>query len=139
MALLPYYGVFDFLAYKVSPDGTLTLLGEVTRPILKSDAESAVKHIEGVERVDNQIQVLPPSPDDDQIRRSAFRAIYGSPQMTKYSWEAVQSIHIIVNGGHITLEGVVDNENDKQVAEIQAKGMRHAFSVENHLVVAPPK
>lgn len=139
LALLPYYGVFDFLAYKVSPDGTLTLLGQVTRPVLKSDAEAAVKHIEGVEHVDNQIQVLPPSPDDDQIRRSAFRAIYGSPQLSKYSWQAVQSIHIIVNGGHITLEGVVDNQSDKQVAEIQAKSVPNAFSVENHLIVAESK
>jgi hyperosmotically inducible protein len=139
LLLLPYYGVFDFLAYKVGADGTVTLLGQAARPTLKSDAENAVKHIEGVEHVDNQIQVLPLSPSDDQIRRAAFRTIYGSPQLSKYSWEAVQSIHIIVNHGNITLEGVVDNQGDKQVAEIQAKGVANAFSVTNNLAVIDNK
>ena len=139
LALLPYYGVFDFLAYKVSADGTVTLLGQVTQPTLKSDAENAVKHVEGVEHVDNQIQVLPLSPMDDQIRHAAFRAIYGSPQFTKYAWKSVQSIHIIVNNGHITLEGVVDSQADKEVAEIRAKGVPNAFSVDNHLIVAGGK
>jgi len=135
LMLLPYYGVFDFLAYKVSPDGTVTLLGQVTRPTLKSDAGNAAKGVEGVERVDNQIQVLPLSPDDDQIRRAAFHAIYGSPQLSKYSWQSVQSIHIIVNNGQITLEGAVDTQTDKQVAEIQAKTVPNAFSVTDNLQV----
>src|SRR5450631_148942 len=139
LALLPYYGVFDFLAYKVGADGTVTLLGQVARPVLKSDAEGAIKHIEGVERVDNQIQVLPLSPMDDQIRHAAFRAIYGSPQLNKYSWQSVQSIHIIVNNGNITLEGVVDSQADKQVAEIQAKGVPNAFAVTDNLMVAEVK
>ena len=139
LALLPYYGVFDFLAYKVAPDGTVTLLGQVVRPILKSDAENAVKHIEGVEHVDNQIEVLPLSPDDNQIRHAAYRAIYGSPQLTKYAWEAVQSIHIIVNHGNITLEGTVDNQSDKDVAGLKAKTVPNAFSVTNNLVVTGSK
>jgi hyperosmotically inducible protein len=139
LVLLPYYGVFDFLAYKVSPDGTVTLMGQVTQPVLKSDAENVVKHIEGVEHVDNQIQVLPLSPMDDQIRRAAFRAIYGSPEFTKYAWKSVQSIHIIVNNGHITLEGVVDSQADKELAEIRAKGVPNAFSVDNRLIVAGGK
>ncbi len=139
LLLLPYYGVFDKLAYKVDPNGTVTLLGAVTRPVLKSDAENAVKKIEGVEKVVNQIQVLPLSPNDDQIRRAAFRAIYGSPQMTKYAWESVQSIHIIVGNGNITLEGVVDNQADKDVAGIQAKSVPGAFAVTNNLVVTPSK
>ena len=138
LLLLPYYGVFDSLSYKVDPDGTLTLMGAVTRPVLKSDAENAVKKIEGVEHVVNKIEVLPFSPSDDRIRRAAFRAIYGSPQMTKYAWESVQSIHIVVNRGHITLEGVVDNDADKQFAEIQAKSVPGAFSVTNNLIVAAP-
>src|SRR6266513_5953296 len=79
LVMLPFYGVFDNLAYKVSPDGTVSLLGQVSRPTLKSDAENVVKRIEGVERVDNQIKVLPVSPNDDRIRRAVYRAIYGQP------------------------------------------------------------
>jgi hyperosmotically inducible protein len=139
LALLPYYGVFDFLAYKVSADGIVTLLGQVTQPTLKSDAENAVKHVEGVEHVDNQIQVLPLSPMDNEIRHVAFRAIYGSPQLTKYAWKSVQSIHIIVNNGHITLEGVVDSQADKEVAEIRAKSVPNVFSVDDNLIVAGGK
>src|SRR5271165_4414386 len=78
LLMLPYFGVFDYIAYKVDGD-TVTLLGQVVRPVLKSDAENAVKHIEGVEKVDNQIEVLPPAPMDDGIRRREFRAIYGYP------------------------------------------------------------
>ncbi|HTR64215.1 MAG TPA: BON domain-containing protein [Terriglobales bacterium] len=136
LLLLPYYGVFDFLSYKVDPSGVVTLMGEVTRPTLKSDAENVVKRIEGVERVDNQIKVLPLSPNDDRIRREAFRAIYGAPQLTKYSWQAVQSIHILVDNGQITLVGQVDNQADKDVAGIRAKGVSGAFSVTNNLQVA---
>jgi hyperosmotically inducible periplasmic protein len=139
LLMLPYYGVFDALSYKVAPDGTVVLLGAATRPSLKSDAENAVKHIEGVEKVVNQIEVLPPSPMDDQTRRAEFRTIYGSPQLTKYSWQAVQSIHIIVKNGNVTLDGVVDNSADKQVAEIQAKSVPGVFSVTNNLQVAESK
>lgn len=135
LVMLPYYGVFDFLAYKVETDGTVDLLGAVTRPVLKSDAENAVKHVEGVEKVNNQIEVLPLSPSDDQSRRAEFRAIYSSPQLTKYSWQAVQSIHILVKNGNVTLAGYVDNPTDKQVAEIQAKGVPGVFSVTNDLQV----
>jgi BON domain len=135
LLLLPYYGVFDILSYKVAPNGDVTLMGEVRRPTLKSDAQNAIKRIEGVEHIDNQIKVLPLSSADDRIRHAAFRAIYGSPQLTKYSWEAVQSIHIIVDNGHITLEGTVDSQADKEVAEIRAKTVPGAFSVTNNLEV----
>src|SRR5689334_5957990 len=100
LVMLPYYGVFDNLAYKVSPDGTVTLLGQVTRPTLKSDAERAVKNIEGVERVDNQIDVLPTSSMDDQTRRAVYRAIYGNDVLSQYAMRAVPPIHIIVKNGH---------------------------------------
>jgi len=133
--LLPYYGVFDILSYKVDPDGTVTLTGSVTRPTLKSDAENVIKKIEGVEKVDNQIEVLPPSPNDDRIRRSAFNQIYGYSALNKYAWESVQSIHIIAKNGALTLEGQVDSEGDKNIAEIQAKGVSGAFSVTNNLRV----
>jgi len=135
LVLLPYYGVFDNIAYRVSPDGTVTLLGQVTRPTLKSDAENSVKRIEGVERVDNQIQVLPPSSMDDQIRLATYRAIYGNSALAPYSLRAVPPIHIIVNQGRVTLEGVVAKQMDKQIAEMQAKSVPNVFSVTDNLRV----
>jgi len=134
LVMLPYLGVFDNLEYKV--DGsTVTLVGQVTRPTLKSDAESAVKNIEGVEKVDNQIEVLPPLPQDDRIRRETFRAIFGFPALNRYAIQAVPSIHIIVKGGHVTLEGVVANGGDKNIAGIQANTVPGVFSVTNNLRV----
>jgi osmotically-inducible protein OsmY len=134
LLMLPYLGVFDNLAYKV--DGyNVTLVGQVTRPTLKSDAENVVKRIEGVEHVDNQIQVLPPSPNDDRIRRQLYRAIYGYPALQKYALGVQQPIRIIVNGGKVTLEGVVDNEGDKNIANIRANGVSGVFSVTNNLQV----
>jgi hyperosmotically inducible protein len=135
LVMLPFYGVFDNLAYKVSPDGTVTLLGQVSRPTLKSDAENVVKRIEGVERVDNQIKVLPTSPNDDRIRRATYRAIYGNDVLSQYALRAVPPIHIIVENGNITLEGVVARQMDKQVAEMQAKSVPGAFAVTNNLRV----
>jgi hyperosmotically inducible protein len=135
LVMLPFYGVFDNLAYKVDPDGTVTLLGQVSRPVLKSDAENAVKHIEGVEKVVNNIEVLPTSINDDQIRRAAYRAIYGNEVLSQYQLRAVPPIHIIVKNGHITLEGVVARQMDKQIAGIQANSVPGAFSVTNNLVV----
>lgn len=135
LVLLPYYGVFDNLAYRVTPDGTVTLLGQVTRPTLKSDAENSVKRIEGVERVDNQIEVLPASPMDDQIRLATYRAIYGNGSLNMYALRAVPPIHIIVNNGHVTLEGVVARQMDKQIAETQAKSVPNVFSVTDNLRV----
>lgn len=136
LLLLPWYTVFDDLAYKVNGD-TVTLLGQVTRPVLKDDANTVVKGIEGVDKVVNNIQVLPPSPMDWQIRHREFRAIYGFPSLQKYAYSARPSIHIIVNGGHVTLTGVVDNQGDKDVAGIQAKGVPGVFSVQNNLQVQP--
>jgi hyperosmotically inducible protein len=105
LLMLPYYGVFDDLAFRIDGD-TVTLLGQVTRPRLKSDAERAVKKIEGVGRVINEIEVRPLSPMDDQIRMAEFRAIYGDPSLsTRYGYRALPSIHIIVKSGHVALEG----------------------------------
>src|ERR1700757_318992 len=134
LLMLPYLGVFDNLAYKV--DGyNVTLYGQVTRPTLKSDAENVVKKIEGVEKVDNQIEVLPPSPADDRIRRQLYRAIYGYPSLQKYALGVQQPIRIIVKNGNVSLEGVVDNEGDKNTAGIRAKGVPGIFSVNNNLQV----
>jgi hyperosmotically inducible protein len=135
LVMLPYYGVFDNLSYKVDPDGTVTLIGQVSRPTLKSDAENAVKRIEGVEKVVNNLEVLPSSPNDDRVRRDAYRAIFGNDVLSQYQLRAVPPIHIIVNNGHITLEGVVARQMEKQIAGMQANGVHGAFSVTNNLVV----
>jgi BON domain len=135
LVMLPFYGVFDNLAYKVDPDGTVTLLGQVTRPTLKSDAENAVKRIEGVTKVVNNIEVLPTSPMDDQIRRATYRAIYGNSVLSPYQLRAVPPIHIIVKNGHITLEGTVARQMDKQIAGVQANSVPGVFSVTNNLIV----
>jgi len=129
---LPFYNVFDDLAFKVEGT-TVTLLGYVTRPTLKSSAEQVVQRIEGVEKVVNQIEVLPLSPNDDTIRRAAYRAIYGHEVLMKYAIQAIPSIHIIVKNGHITLAGVVATAMEKNLAEIQAKGVFGVFSVTNQL------
>ncbi len=135
LVMLPYFSVFDNLAYKVDGD-TVTLMGQVTRPTLKSDAENVVKRIEGVEHVNNQIEVLPVSPNDDRIRRELYRSIYGFGALQKYSLGVQQPIRIIVKNGHATLEGVVDNEGDKNLANIRARGVSGVFSVTNNLQVA---
>jgi hyperosmotically inducible periplasmic protein len=134
LVLLPYYSVFDNLAFKVNGD-QVSLEGQVTRPTLKSDAENVVKGLEGVAGVKNNIEVLPLSPMDDQLRRALYRAIYGEPALSRYSWSAVPSIHIIVKNGNVTLEGVVDSENDKNLAGLRANGVANVFSVKNNLRV----
>jgi hyperosmotically inducible protein len=135
LVMLPWYSVFDNLAYQVEGD-KVTLYGQVTRPTLKSDAEAAVKSIEGVASVVNNIEVLPVSPMDDQLRRAVYRAIYGDPGLSRYSVQAVPSIHIIVKNGNVTLEGVVDNETDKNLAGLRANQVPNVFSVKNNLTVA---
>jgi hyperosmotically inducible protein len=134
LALLPRYTVFDNLAYRVDGDN-VTLMGTVTEPVKKSDAEAAVKSIEGVAKVDDQLKVLPPSPMDDQLRRAEFRAIYGFSGLDRYGFQANPSIHIVVDGGHVTLEGVVDNQADKDAAGVRAKTVPNVFSVTNNLQV----
>jgi hyperosmotically inducible protein len=111
-------------------------MGQVVRPTLKSDAEAAVKSIEGVTGVENNIEVLPTSPMDDQLRRAVYRAIYGEPALSRYALSAVPSIHIIVKNGNVALEGVADNETDKNLAGLRANGVPNVFSVKNNLVVS---
>jgi hyperosmotically inducible periplasmic protein len=137
LLMLPYLDVFDNIAYKV--DGyDVILVGQVTRPTLKSDAEHVVKGIEGVEKVDNQIEVLPPSPMDDRIRISLYRAIYGYSSLQRYALGVNKPIRIIVKSGHVSLEGVVDNAADKNVAGIRANSVSGIFSVNNNLQVVKP-
>jgi hyperosmotically inducible periplasmic protein len=135
LVMLPFETVFDNLAFKV--DGyNVTLLGQVSNPVVKSDAEKAVKRIEGVENVDNQIEVLPVSPMDDRLRRALYRSIYGYPAMQRYALPVIKPIRIIVKNGHVTLEGVVDREMDKNIAGIRANSVSGVFSVTNNLLVA---
>ncbi len=136
LLMLPWFGVFDNIAYKVE-SYNVTLYGQVVRPSLKSDAENVVKHIEGVEHVDNKIEVLPPSPMDDRLRIQLFHAIYGYEPLQKYALGVQKPIRIIVKNGHVSLEGVVDNQADKDAAGIRANGVPGIFSVTNNLQVVP--
>ena len=137
LLMLPYFGVYDYIAFKV--DGsTVTLLGQVIRPTLKSDSENVVKRIEGVDKVDNQIEVLPPSPMDDRLRTRLFRAIYQYPALQRYELGVQKPIRIIVKNGRVTLEGVVDSEGDKNLVGIRANGVSGTFSVTNNLQVVKP-
>jgi len=135
LLMLPYFGVFDYIAYKVTGP-TVTLLGQVVRPTLKSDAENVVKRIEGVEKVDNQIEILPPSPMDDRLRLQLFQAIYQYPALQKYELGVQKPIRIIVKNGRVNLEGVVDSDGDKNLAGMRANGVPGIFSVTNNLQVS---
>jgi hyperosmotically inducible periplasmic protein len=135
LVLLPYFGVFDDIGFNVS-GGTVTLQGQVTQPVLKDDAGRTVKGVEGVTNVINNIEVLPLSPNDDRIRREVYRAIYGDPMLsTRYGYQALPSIHIIVKNGNVRLEGVVANEMDRNVANLRANAVGGVFHVENELRV----
>jgi len=138
LLMQPYYTIFDWLAFKVDGDN-VTLLGQVVDPQLKSDAQASVKHIEGIGTVTNNIEVLPPNPDDDRIRRDVYRAIYNYDGLFKYAWGSQPPIHIIVKTGHVTLVGPVDSQQDKQLAEMRAKTVPGVFSVDDQLEVAGNK
>ncbi len=152
------YGVFDSLRFAFKGK-TVVLKGYASRPVLKSEAEKVVKGIEGVEGVDNQIQVLPTSPNDDRIRADLYRRIYSQPTLRKYTSAppgfgegpsvaraaggitqdppiGYHAIHIIVDNGNVTLTGVVDNKTDADVAAIQANSAPGVFSVDNDLQFA---
>jgi hyperosmotically inducible protein len=138
LRMMNFYTVFDNLEF--SMDGNRVVLeGQVTRPEAKSEAVAAVKSVKGITDVQDNIKVLPLSNDDDRIRRAAYRSIYGDPQLSKYGFQSVQSIHIIVDNGHITLEGSVDSQADKNVAGIRANSVEGAFSSKNNLMVRGEK
>ncbi len=134
LVMLPYYSVFDNLAYRVEGDKVF-LEGQVVRASIKSDAEAVVKSVSGVSSVVNNIEILPPSPMDDQLRRALYRAIYGEPSLSRYGFAAVASIHIVVKNGNVTLEGVVDSDADKNMANLRANGVPNVFAVKNNLQV----
>ena len=135
LAVLPYVNVFDDLSFRVD-NGAVTLFGQVTQPVSKIDAENAVKHLEGVTRVTNEIEVLPLSPFDDQIRMRTYRAIYGFAPLQHYGMGVFRAIHILVKDGHVTLKGVVSNEGDRNMAYLRANSVPGVFSVTNELGVA---
>lgn len=132
LVMLPYYGVFDNFSFRLDGE-RVTLLGQVATPTLKTSAERVVKGIEGVEAVDNQIEVFPLSPNDDRIRMAVYRAVYSQSALQRYGLQAVPPIHILVKNGNVMLEGVVANEGDKNIANIQARGVSGVFNVVNHL------
>ncbi len=135
LVLLPWYSVFDNLSFRIEGSKVI-LLGQVVRPTLKSDAGAAVKNVEGVSSVQNDIEVLPNSPMDSRLRRALYNAIYSAPGLQRYKLSAVPSIHIIVKNGNVTLEGVADNDADKNLAGLRANGVPNVFSVTNNLVVS---
>ena len=162
LAGLPTYSVFDWITFGVQGK-TIILKGYASRPILKSDAENAVKRIKGVEQVINEIEVLPNSPNDDRIRAAVYNRIYSQPSLAKYNANqgslaralgpggpsvalmaggitndppiGFHAIHIIVKNGNVALYGVVNNEMDKTIAGMQANSAPGAFSVDNDLIV----
>ena len=135
LLMLPYYGVFDWLECEVQPTG-LVLRGEVRRPSNKSDAEAAIRKVDGVSRITNQIEILPVSTTDDQIRIAVYRAVfkYEGP-LFRYATQSVPPIHIIVKNGHVTLKGVVEDSGDRQLAYTFANGVPGVFEVVNDLKV----
>jgi len=137
LLMLPYYSVFDDLKYSVS-GYVVTLSGEVTDPLLKRNAEGVAKNIEGVEKVVDRIDVLPPSQMDDSLRLRLYHAIYAFPALEKYALPVVKPIRIVVRNGRIVLEGAVDSDADKNLATIRAKSVPGALSVTNNLLVPNP-
>ncbi|HVA94382.1 MAG TPA: BON domain-containing protein [Candidatus Dormibacteraeota bacterium] len=134
MAMLPWYGVFDDLGYQVN--GTeVTLTGQVIseHDVTKYDAGRAVRRIPGVTKVINNIEVLPPSRFDNQIRRAEYRTIFSKSDLGRYTMGSYPQVHILVKGGHVVLEGTVMNQMDKNVAGIAANSVPGVFSVTNNL------
>ncbi len=133
--MLPYVNVFDYMTFTVDENGNVTLNGEVTNPVVKSDAANVVKRVEGVEHVDNKIQVLPVSFFDNGLRARLYRTIYGYGPLQRYALGVNKPIRIIVEKGHVTLMGVVDSEMDKNLAGIRSNTVPGIFSVDNQLKV----
>ena len=161
LSSLPDYSVFDWITFGIQGK-TLVLKGYASRPLIKEEAGRAVKNIEGITAVDNQIQVLSLSPNDDRIRATVYNRIYTQPALRKYNANqgslaraigpgsriataaggitnnpplGFHSIHIVVNNGHVTLFGIVDNKTDSEIAGVQANSAPGAFSVDNQLIV----
>jgi hyperosmotically inducible protein len=135
LLLLPNYNLFDNLEFEITDRDTVVLLGQVTRPSLKSAAETAILNLEGVGKIVDKIEVLPLSPSDDRIRLASYHAIFSKPGLDKYGVRAVPPIHIIVKDGEVTLVGTVANEADRDLAGIAAGEVPGTFRVINNLKV----
>jgi hyperosmotically inducible protein len=136
LVTLPYFSVFDWLEGNVEADGTVYLRGQVTRPTLKKDAQRRVEKVEGVDRVINQIEVLPLSSNDDRLRRAVYRELFNfNSPLFRYGQQAVPPIHIIIRNGRLTLKGVVASKGDSDIANIKARGVPGLFEVKNELRV----
>ncbi|HEY1526176.1 MAG TPA: BON domain-containing protein [Candidatus Angelobacter sp.] len=136
--MIPQFTVFDNLAYRV--DGsTVTLFGQVRDAIVKDSAAQRVKHLEGVERVNDQIEILPASFNDDRIRGQVARAVFNDSRLFSYAIQPVPPIHIIVKNGRVNLEGMVRTQAEKDDAFIRANGVPGVFSVQNNLQVEQPR
>jgi len=136
LLVLPYYSVFDTIGFTLN-GSQVTLTGQVVRPTLKSQAAAAVKSIEGVAVVVNQIEVLPASPADDELRRAVYRAIFEDATLARYAVQAVPPIHIIVKNGDVALEGTIDSASDKNLAGLRGGSVANVHSIKNNLVVQP--
>ena len=134
LVMLPQLSIFDNISYKVD-GGKVTLLGQVRNAVLKDEAQSAIKKIEGVDYVENRIEILPPSPEDDRIRLQIARALFNDDGLLRYSMGSVPAIHIVVKGGRVALEGVVSTQGDKDRAGLRANGVPGVFEVTNNLKV----
>ncbi len=134
LVMIPQFTVFDNLTYSVD-GGTVTLAGQVRNGFIKDEAEKSIKHLEGVEHVNNQIEILPAAFNDDRIRRQVARAVFRDPRLSTYAIQTVPPIHIIVKNGHVNLEGMVRTQTDKDDAFIRANGVPGVFSVQNNLQV----
>lgn len=138
LATLPYYGVFDHLAFQLLGDGTVRLLGQVRNGVLREQAERVTQEVAGVEKVVNEIEILPPSSSDDSLRVALYRALFRDTPLEQYAFHAMNPIHIIVRNGRVRLEGVVRTEMDKTVAGFKAREVPFIFAVENNLQVEQP-
>jgi hyperosmotically inducible protein len=137
--MYPRYTIWDNITYRVQ-NGNVELNGEVSQPYKKDDIARLVQHIPGVASVTNNIRVLPLSPNDDRLRLQVARAIFRDPTLSRYSMEPIPPIHIIVDNGHVTLEGVVATQTEKDVAGIRASASGLSFgAITNNLIVENPK
>lgn len=138
IVMYPYYTLWDDISFRVD-NGHVELFGAVSQPYKKSDVQSIVQHIPGVQSVTNEIKVLPLSPFDDELRLRVARAIYRDPVLSRYAMGAVPSIHVIVDNGHVTLTGAVNSDMEKQVAGIRASGAGMSLGpVVNNISVEHP-
>lgn len=137
IVMYPRYSIFDDVSFQVE-NGSVRLSGEVTQPFKKSDIDKIVRNVAGTNQVEDDLRVLPLSPMDEALRLRVARLIYGDSTMTKYAIQPMKPIHIIVENGHVTLNGVVDNEFDKQIAGTRASSAMSFGRVVNNLEVANP-